>query len=551
MDGEHESGQQHGNGRGRFKNQPPLIEVGKLFDRLPPHSPEAEASLLGSMLLDPQRAIPEVLGIIPDNSFFHDWKHQAVFQALVDVYDSHQSGDLVLINEALRDRGVLEKLGGGEFLVDLAGAVPSAANATYYARVVSSKARLRQLIDAAGRIIYDAYHTGEMGLDADRNVIDAAESAIFRISQEDEKSDPQRLAELLHQELERIEANEGRGITGIATGFADLDETLSGLQPGEMLVLAARPSMGKTALALNLAEQIALGGKLPAEVRGEFEGVPVGFFSLEMSKSAVVQRLICAHAGLDSQRLRSGLLGASEMRQAMEACETLADAPLYIDDMPGLTVMQLRARARRMVAQHGVKVIFVDYLQLLTAPGASRESRQVEVSAISRGIKALARELDVPVVCLSQLNRNPESRDGRGHRPRMSDLRESGSIEQDADVVSLLHREDYYHRGEPEWDPESDQFDERNLDKIGTAELIIAKQRNGPTGTVKFTWDDRSTRFRPHSRKAAGDDRVHDARAAREGPDWAHGEPRPMPRLTPQPDPGPGDDEDDVGGVPF
>jgi len=897
------------NGRGA----PPAIDVGRLFDRLPPHSPEAEASLLGSMLLDPQRAIPDVMGIVSDAGYFHDWKHAAVFQAMIDVYDSHQSGDLVLINEALRDRGVLDKIGGGEYLVELAGSAPSAANAQYYARLVASKARLRQLIDAAGRVIYDAYHTGDLGLEADREVIDRAESAIFQIAQEDEKSDPQRLAELLHLELERIEANQGRGITGIPTGFRDIDEKLSGLQAGEMAILAARPSMGKaqpldarvltthgfvrmgdlevgqslasidgaesrvvgvypqgerqvyrvtlsdgrsteacdehlwrvsfrgwdepqirttaqlsemlekkryvrrvfiepftgefgdddglpldpwllglligdgnfkgsrtnpeagmvrvsagdravverlasavgqmglklnpldgvdyrvvrdretsstvatranplkealkelelwnrgadqkfipapyliasresrrqllaglidadgwveslgpirfssasrqlsedvvglmrslggsgswtrkrtfytyagrkreglpayicnlqhpnpaslgfiggkgarvaagrerqrrlnvvsieptriattqcievshpsglyvtdhyivthnTALALNLAEQISLGGRLPASVGpGDGgEGIPVGFFSLEMSKSAVVQRLICAHAGLDSQRLRTGMLGEGEMRQAMEACEVLADAPLFVDDMPALTVMQLRARARRMVAQHGVKVLFVDYLQLLTAPGVSRESRQVEVSAISRGIKALARELEVPVVCLSQLNRNPESRDGRGHRPRMSDLRESGSIEQDADVVMLLHREDYYHRGEPEWDPGSPHFDTANEDKIGTAELIIAKQRNGPTGTVRLTWDDRSTRFKPHSRHGGP---AQDDIAAREGPSWAGGAGRGGAGGGGYPEPKPGSaepsqggfDEDDVGGVPF
>ncbi|QYU67436.1 replicative DNA helicase [Leptolyngbya sp. 15MV] len=366
-----------------------------------------------------------------------------------------------------------------------------------YAKTVADKARLRRLIEAADRIIYDALNSGEYGIDATREIIDTAETLVFEIAQEDQnKTDPQELATLVRQELERLESADGRGISGLPTGFHDLDKLLSGLQPGEMIVLAARPSMGKTALALNLAEQVARGGRTPEEApRGS--PVAVGVFSLEMSKASLVQRLLSAFSQVDSQRIRTGQLSAQERATIRTCAEGLIETPVHIDDTPGLAVLQLRSRARRMVAQHGVGCIIIDYLQLLSAPGAGRESRQVEVSAISRGIKALARELNVPVVVLSQLNRASEQREG--NRPRMSDLRESGSIEQDADVVLLLHREDYYHRGEPAWDPQSPEFDEANREKIGTAELIVAKQRNGPTGTVMLTWDSRTTRFRNHA----------------------------------------------------
>ena len=441
-------------------------------------------SLLGSMILDP-RVVGDVLTLIEASDAFYAEKHAVIFDAVRDVYDRTQSGDLVQIAETLKDRGQLEALGGAEYMVRLAESVPSAANAVHYARIVRDKSRLRKLIDRAGQILYDAYTGSGEGTEGVQEVLEKAEMAVFEVARADATDDPQRLAELLQGELERLESVEGKGISGLKTGYDDLDEMLSGLHDGEMIIVAARPSMGKTALALNLAEQIAMGGRSPGSGAGRHRAV--GFFSLEMSKSAVVQRLLSAYSGIDSHRLRTGRFSKQEFqRDILPACGALAEAPVYVDDTPGLTVLGLRARARRMVAQHDVEIIMVDYLQLLTSPSQARESRQVEVSAISRGIKALARELSVPVVCLAQLNRGSEQREG--NRPRMSDLRESGSIEQDADVVALLHREEYYHPND-EWKAE-------NSDKVGLAELIIAKQRNGPTGTVSS----RGTRRRPGSR---------------------------------------------------
>jgi replicative DNA helicase len=488
MDDSNRGGRPNGQrGRRDFQN---AESFAKLYERPLPYSLEAEMALLGSMLLDP-RVLADVTSIVTGAGDFYSEGHAAIFQALYDVYDKIPDADMVPILDTLRDRGKLDLVGGADYLSKLANETPSAAGAVRYAKAVADKARLRRLIEAADRMIYDALNAGEFGVEGAGEIIDAAESAVFEIAQENQRADPQALADLLARELERIQAAEGVGISGVPTGFADLDKLLSGMQNGEMIILAARPSMGKTAMALNLAEQVARGGRTPDEpARGPH--VPVGLFSLEMSKSAIVQRLLSAFSQIDSHRIRTGHLNAHEMTSLKTHAEGLQETPIFIDDTPGLTVLQLRARARRMAAQHSIRAIFIDYLQLLSSPGASRESRQVEVSAISRGIKALARELNLPIVCLSQLNRASEQREG--NRPRMSDLRESGSIEQDADVVMLLHREDYYHQGNEAWlnDPE-------NQDKVGVAELIVAKQRNGPTGVVRLTWDSKTTRFRNHA----------------------------------------------------
>ncbi len=461
--------------------------MGKLFDRLPPHAVEAEMSLLGSMLLDPQM-IPDVLPIVSRRDQFYKEAHGAVFDAIVEVYDRHHSGDLVQIVEFLKGKDQLDLVGGPTYVVELAESVPSAVNAPHYARIVSDRARLRKLIDAAGTILYDAYHSGQEA-EGSKEVIDKAEMAIFDIAQEEQVGEPERLKELLQQQIEIIEQAEGKGFSGLETGFTDLDTLLSGLQEGEMLILAARPSMGKTAIALNIAEQVAFGGKTPWSGTGGAKPVPVGFFSLEMARGSLAQRLLSARSGIDAHKLRTGALTMDDWQKVTAAAAELYEAPIFIDDTPGMTVLNLRARARRMVAKHGVRAIFIDYLQLLTSPGAARESRQVEVSTISRQIKALARELSIPVITLAQLNRGAEQRER--NRPRMSDLRESGSIEQDADVVMLLHREAYYHKDDEEW-----LHDPDNEDKINLTELIIAKQRNGPTGVVKLTWDDKTTRFK-------------------------------------------------------
>ncbi|MBL9031693.1 MAG: replicative DNA helicase [Phycisphaerae bacterium] len=503
-----------GNGRReeRSGRRPAAREsFSKLYERPLPYSLEAEMALLGALIIGPEVA-PDVIGVVSSADDFHDAGHAAIYQALIETYDKDPKADLVAIQEVLRGRDQLERVGGADYLTKLAAETPSAAGALRYARIVADKARLRRLIDAADQIIYDALNVSQ--IDGAREVIDAAERVVFEIAQEDQKADPQSLARLLDLELERLASADGR-LTGLPTGYPDLDRILSGLQPGEMIIVAARPSMGKTALALNLAEQIARGGRSPGDAP-KGPPAPVGIFSLEMSKAALVQRLLSAFANIDGHRLRTGHLSAIEMASLQTHAEGLAETPLFIDDTPGLTVLSLRARARRMVAQHGVRAVFIDYLQLLSAPGSARESRQVEVSAISRGIKALARELSVPVVCLSQLNRASEQREG--NRPRMSDLRESGSIEQDADVVVLLHREDYYHQGNDEWAA-------NNPDKIGVAELIVAKQRNGPTGTVRLTWDNRTTRFKSHSSASGGYDSFESPFAAP-----FDAEPKPPPR---------------------
>jgi replicative DNA helicase len=491
-----------GGGRRRGGFDRPVIDLGQMFDRLPPNSVDAERSLLGAILLDP-RILTEVVPIVSSGTLFYKEAHGAIFQALLDTYEAHQSGDLVQLVESLRGRGILDQVGGPKYLMDLSEAVPSAAAAPHYARIVSDTARLRRLIDAAGEILYKAYHEGSARPDAAKAVVDEAEKLVFDIAQEKESVDQQQLAELLHEVYEQIERakDENRPITGIATGFDDLDEKLSGLQPGEMIVLAARPSMGKTAMALNIAEQVAFAGRTPWSPRST-ERVPVGFFSLEMSRKSLVQRLLSARSGIDAHELRTGRISNEDFARLSRACDDLRDLPLHIDDTPGMTVLQLRAKARRMVQRHKIRCVIVDYLQLLTSPTAARESRQVEVSEISRSIKALARELSVPVVCLAQLNRGTEQREG--NRPRMSDLRESGSIEQDADVVMLLHRESYYHRGDPAWDPRSPEFNEENREKLDLTELIVAKQRNGPTGTVRLTWDDGITRFKNRDHMHAG-----------------------------------------------
>ena len=449
-------------------------------------------ALLGSMILEPG-VIGEVLPLIAKPEAFYLEKHTHIYKALLELYDRNNTGALVQLVETLKGWDVLDRIGGAGYLEELAACVPSSANAPYYAGIVGAKYKLRRLIEASGEILHNAYHAGGHVTEEAQTIIDQAEMSVFEIAEEAETSEPQSLRELLHRELDRLEANEGKGISGLPSGYLDLDDMLKGLQQSELIIVAARPSMGKTALALNLAEQIAMGGRDPWS-RPSADRAAVAVFSLEMSREAVTQRMLAAYAKLDMNIFRSGQrFREREFQNIVEASSALADAPILIDDTPGLSVMGLRARARRMKAKHDIKCIMIDYLQLLTSPSHGRESRQVEVSAISRGIKALARELKVPIICLSQLNRATEQREG--NRPRMSDLRESGSIEQDADVVVLLHREEYYHVNDPSWADE-------NPDKVGVAELIVAKQRNGPTGVVKLTWHSGTTRFKNHDHHA-------------------------------------------------
>jgi replicative DNA helicase len=438
------------------------------LDRVPPQSIEAEMSLLGSMMLDAD-VIAEVLQIIRTDGKdrFYRNDHRLLYEVLVAMYDTRQPIDIVSLRVELERRGLLQEVGGVEYLVQLAESVPSAANAEYYARIVRDKAMLRELIQASRELTEMAYGQSQPA----REILDQAEQRIFDVAGQRVTGRAESLKDLLKQVYDKLAAHGDDYVSGLPTRFYELDHLLGGLQNGEMIVMAARPSMGKTALGLNMAENIAVE-----------EGKHVAFFSLEQSAQQVAQRILCGRARMDSSRLRSGRFSEEEINSLGFVSADLEHAPLYIDDSPAMSVLELRSKARRMHLQHKLSVVFVDYLQLMHT--AKRvESRQQEVSEMSRAMKALARELNVPVVVVAQLNRQPEER--HGNRPRMSDLRESGAIEQDADVILLLHREDYYNQGKP---PEE-------YTPTNTADVIVAKQRNGPTGTVQLHWDARFTRF--------------------------------------------------------
>ena len=451
-------------------------KVARLLEQLPPHAIEAEMCLLGSILIEPG-VLGDVTLIIRQGEEFYKPANGAIYDAMVELYDKHASIDVVQLHQLLVDRDILESVGGQEYLVELASSVPSAHNAEHYARLVREKAIVRRLIEQAGQILQDAYASRD---DAS-TMLDVAEHRIFSIAEHYEHRDIESLRSIVTELVKEMEAREGRPASGVLTHFVDLDDVTGGFQPGDFIIIAGRPSMGKSAIALNIVENMAL------------HGDPVGLFSLEMSKRHLVERMLAGRADLDLHRLRRMNLRTDQFAKFLSACGELQDAPIFIDDMGSSTLLQIRARARRMVAKYAIKAVFIDYIQLVTAGGRS-ESRQLEVSEISRGLKALARELEIPVVGLSQLNRSPEQRET--HRPRLSDLRESGSLEQDADVVCLLHREEYYHQGEEEWM-------RSHPDKVGLAELIIAKQRNGPTDTVKLSWNKQSTRFSDYSPRDA------------------------------------------------
>jgi replicative DNA helicase len=476
MDESSESGRQGGRRDGRRRARDAALaaaDVAKLFESAPPHAIEAEMSLLGAILWD-SRVAGDVIPIVRSSADFYRPAHAAIYDAMLEIYDRGGTVDLVTLRQKLVDKGQLEQVGGLDYLVALAEGVPSASNAAHYARIVRDKSTVRELVAAATEILAEAHASRE----SSQQLLEAAEQRIFRIAQRREQSGPVEIRDLVAETMRILQENDGRHLTGLTSGFADLDEMTSGFQRGEMIVVAARPSMGKTALALNFVEHMATSGH------------PVVVFSLEMAKEQLVQRMLCARGRIDGQRLRRNMLRREDYTRLIAAAEELSEAPILIDDTPGLSLLAMRSKARRMKERSGIEAIVIDYLQLMSA-GTRVESRQVEVSEISRGIKAMARELSVPVICLSQLNRAAEQREG--HRPRMSDLRESGSIEQDADVVMMLHREEYYHRADPEWR-------DANPDKVGVAELIVAKQRNGPTGTVELTWDGDSTAFRSISR---------------------------------------------------
>ncbi|MCP4710772.1 MAG: replicative DNA helicase [Planctomycetes bacterium] len=437
--------------------------------RVPPQSIEAEICTLGSMVLDVD-GIGDIVGLLRAEHFYRG-DHQLIYDALLHLYDQKKAVDLVLLRDELKRRGQLEQVGDVDYLVSLAESVPSAANATYYARIVRDKAMLRELISISGEINSLAYEgRGEVD-----EIINDAEQKVFEVTQDKLTGHPVSLGEIMQQTFELIDQRSGSHVYGVSTGFRELDELTGGLQKNEMIVVAARPSMGKTALGLNIAEHVGA---------DNHEGVAI--FSLEMAAQQLAERMLCGRSHIDNQKMRKGIFAGDEIQTMTTVAGELSDSKIFVDDSASLTPLELRAKARRLKLKHDIQLVVVDYMQLMHCPGS--ESRQQEVSTISRHIKALARELNVPVIVLSQLNRSPEGREG--HRPRMSDLRESGAIEQDADVVMLLHREDYYHT-EPDYE------------RSNCAEVIIAKQRNGPTGTIELVWNPYWTRFLDKSRDHA------------------------------------------------
>jgi len=433
------------------------------LDKIPPQNLEAEMAVLGSMLLD-EEAISIAVEKLDSDSFYKD-AHRNIFQAITGLYNLNKAVDLITLTDALKRDGVLENVGGVSYLTSLANAVPTAANINHYVHIVREKYILRTLINNATKII-TVCHGSEGNI---AEVVDEAEKLIFEVSDRKNQGSFLQLKEIVKDSIETIDKlyQNKAHVTGIPTGYIDFDIKSAGLQPSDLIIIAGRPSMGKSAFALGMAEYA-----------GVVEKIPTAIFSLEMSKEQLVQRMLCSHARVDAHKVRTGYLATSDWPRLTAAAGKLSEAPIYIDDTPAISVMELRAKARRLKSHHGIKLIILDYMQLMRGTAKSIESRQQEISEISRSLKALARELSVPVIAISQLSRAVESRNDR--RPQLSDLRESGAIEQDADVVVLLLREEYYSP---------------TPDNQGLAEAIIAKQRNGPVGSFKLAFIKEYTRF--------------------------------------------------------
>ncbi|MEA4882804.1 MAG: replicative DNA helicase [Clostridia bacterium] len=433
------------------------------LDRMPPQNLEAEQSTLGSMLLD-KEAIARAVEILVAEDFYRE-VHRTIFDTLVTLFNRGEPADLVTVTEALRQRNSLDQVGGASYISTLANTVPTAANCEYYAKIVKNKAILRALVAAGTEIAGMGYDSAaEVGVALDR-----AEQLIFRISQRGETgsiADMKTVLMTTFDRIERLYTSKG-AITGLSTGFTEMDNMLSGLQPSELIVIAARPSMGKTAFALNIAENVGLAQKKPVLI-----------FSLEMSREQLAQRMLCSQSSVDGQKLRRGNLSDADWPRLSRALGRLSEAPIYIDDSPSITALEIRTRARRLKAEHGLALVVIDYLQLVQ--GRDRvENRQQEIAEITRSLKALARELDVPVLSLAQLSRAVEATADK--RPLLSHLKESGEIEQSADVVAFIYREEYYK-------PDTER---KNI-----AEIMVAKQRNGPTGSFDLVWQKEFTRFR-------------------------------------------------------
>jgi len=434
----------------------------KHLDKIPPQNIEAEMATLGAMLID-EKVIAEILEFIDDLSFYKR-EHQIIFQSIIYLFDARKKVDILTVSEALSKRKVLEKAGGSVYLTTLADFVPTSANASHYARIVKEKEILRSLIGSANQIADLVYKDQEEV----SGILDKAEKLIFEISDRRVEGSYVHIKDIIKDGIELIESlyHKKSRVTGIPTGFKDFDLKTAGLQNGDLIIAAGRPSMGKSAFVTSMAGFVAVEEK-----------IPVAIFSLEMSKEQLMQRFLCAQAKVEINRVRTGFLAPSEWPILTNAAGKLSEAPIYIDDTPALNIFEIRSKARRLKAHHGIKLILVDYLQLIR--GMRRgDNRQQEISDISQSLKALAKELNVPVIAVSQLSRAVESREG--HRPKLSDLRESGAIEQDSDVVVLLFREEYYK-----------PTDENR----GIADVIIAKQRNGPVGTIKLTFLKEYTKF--------------------------------------------------------
>lgn len=448
--------------------------MSELFlDRMPPHNIEAEQAVLGAVFLEKEALITAMEIVRPED--FYRTAHQRIFQCMIDLLERGEPIDLVTVTAELQNRKWLEEVGGVSYLTDLANAVPTAANVEYYARIVEEKALLRRLIRVATQIASTGYgETEDVG-----EILSQAERNILEISQRRSRGQFVSIKDVLLETYEKIEflATHRGEVTGVASGYPDLDRMTSGFQPSDLIIVAARPSVGKTAFALNIAQNVG--------IRGE----TVAIFSLEMSAQQLVTRMLCAEGNLEAHKLRTGYLEEEDWERLTMAISTLSKAPIFIDDTPGITVTEIRSKLRRLKAERGLSLVVIDYLQLIQGRSRYAENRQQEISEISRSLKGIARELHVPVIALSQLSRAVEQRQDK--RPILSDIRESGSIEQDADIVAFLYRDDYY-------DPETDR---KNI-----VEVIIAKQRNGPTGKVELVFLKEYNKFVSLDRRYAQDE---------------------------------------------
>jgi len=430
--------------------------------RIPPHNVEAEQAVLGCMLLDAD-VIPTVTELIKSTDFYRD-DHREICEAIIDIVEKAGPVDIITVSEQLQHRGTLDAVGGLDYLASITSAVPTTANARHYAKIVEEKSLLRKPIKAASEISGMSYEASEEAA----YVLDKAEKSIFDILERRSTQGFTHIKDVLLETFNRLEElyNSKSFITGVPTGFTDLDFKTAGLQNSDLILIAARPGMGKTAMALNIAQYAAVQ-----------KHVPVALFNLEMSKDQLVNRMLCSEVMVDSHKMRTGKLDDDDWNKIAQALAPLSEAPIYIDDTPGISVMDIRAKCRRLKLERNLGLVVIDYLQLMQGRGKA-ESRQQEVAEISRSLKILAKELNVPVITMSQLSRGPESR--TDHRPMLSDLRESGAIEQDADIVMFLYRDDYYNP---------------DTEKKNIAEVIIAKHRNGSTGTVELRWFGEYTKF--------------------------------------------------------